>query len=178
MSANDLRFIGIALPGELERKLLALQKRLYEPGTMLKPLHPHITLLHPVSLLYIDQEKLLPKVQAIAKKLLPLRVTLSEFDHFENQTFHITINHHEHDLHHLQHELVSLLPNRVRVQHYSQPFRPHITICQSRTGELHHHSLYEQAKEQLNLSHPLEVTVNDVNLFEHTGPREYSVEKI
>jgi 2'-5' RNA ligase len=177
MSAN-IRFVGIALPARLSNDLANLQKRLYEPEAMLKPLVPHITLLHPVSLFYVNHEKLMPKIRKLSEELLPITITLTEFDHFDDQTFHIVVNHVESDLHHLYHEIVSLLPNKVRVRHYSRRFHPHITICQSRTGELHHHSLYEKAAKHFDLSNPLQVTIDEIHLFKLTGPREYSVEKI
>jgi 2'-5' RNA ligase len=175
MSAQ-LHFVGIALPGEVERRLLDLQKRLYEPSTMLKPIQPHITLLHPMSMLYVDAKKVLPKMRSVAKKFMPFNVTLYGFDHFDNRTFHVSVNHLEHELYKLQHELVSLLPHEVQAKHYSRPFQPHITICHSRTGELHHHSLYETSKKYLDLSKPMTVTINKLSLFKHVGPRKY-VEK-
>jgi 2'-5' RNA ligase len=175
MSAS-LNFVGIALPGEIEQRLLDLQKRLYEPGTMLEPIQPHITLLHPMSMLYVDTKKILPKMRKVAKMFLPLNVTLYGFDHLDNHTFHVSVNHLEHDLYKLQHELVSLMPREVQARYYSHPFQPHITICHSRTGELHHHSLYKTSKKYLDLSKPITVSINKLSLFKHIGPRKY-VEK-
>lgn len=176
MHTNELHFVGIALPGEIERRLLDLQKRLYDPATMLKPIHPHVTLLHPMSMLYADHQELLPQIRSRAQKFLPLSLTLHGFDHFDNRSFHIAVGRLGHDLHKLQSELVRLLPRSVQTQHYSRPFKPHVTICHSRTGELRHHSLHQAANQHLDVSLPLTVTVHKLSLFQHIGPREY-VEK-
>ncbi|HET6622325.1 MAG TPA: hypothetical protein VFG56_00120, partial [Candidatus Saccharimonadales bacterium] len=76
---QEVYFIGITLPTDLDRQVAKLKNRLYQADTeLLQPVLPHVTLLHPPSLSGILPSELIPKVRQVAERYLPLTVALND----------------------------------------------------------------------------------------------------
>jgi hypothetical protein len=80
---QEVYFIGIAMPPELDQQIADLKWRLFETNeAALKPLLPHVTLLNPPSLRGIMPSELIPKVREIATRYLPLTISLEDVGMF------------------------------------------------------------------------------------------------
>lgn len=173
---QPIYFIGIALPPELDRQISQLKWELYEQDkSLLKPLLPHVTLLHPPSLKGIMPEELLPRIHEITEKYLPLTLACQEVEFFGNNVSFIAIQ--SKDLISLQSQLVKLLPEEARALHYKRPYTPHITLAQAYEPHgLDIQRIKTDVSPRLRL--PRQFTVYSVSSFKRILPREYRAEQI
>jgi 2'-5' RNA ligase len=173
---QDIYFIGIGLPLDLEQQISQLQWQLYKLNkAMLRPLVPHVTLLNPPSLRGIMPSELLPRVRAIAKRYLPLTIALENVDFFGETVCFITVQSHQLDS--LQSQLVKLLPLPAQEQHYRRPYRSHITLVQIyEPKKLNKQNILDTVDEKLIL--PQQFRVESVTYFKRILPREYGAEDI
>jgi len=164
-------FIGIALPVALDKQVSDIMWNLYEHDkSLLKPLLPHVTLLHPPSLKGIMPEELLPQIQEIAQKYLPLTIACQEIGFFEKNVCFIRVQ--SQSLYSLQAQLVKLLPLEAQELHYKRPYMPHITLAQAyEPHELDTDALLREIPVKLNL--PQQFTVDTVSYFKRILPRQY-----
>lgn len=164
-------FIGIALPEALDQQISKIQWELRDHDkSILKPLLPHVTLLHPPSLRGIMPDDLIPKVQEIAEKYLPLTLALEEVDSFNKYICYIRVQ--SQGLYSLQSQLVKLLPPEAQAVHYKQPYLPHITLAQAyEPHKLDIDKLKEELPKKIDL--PQQFTVDTVSYFKRILPREY-----
>lgn len=173
---QDVYFIGIALPEPLNRQIAELKwelKNRYQH--LLKPVLPHVTLLHPPSLQGIMPSELVPKVREVAKKYLPLTIALQEIDFFDGTVCYIQAQ--SRGLDSLQSQLVKLLPPEAQRMHYKRAYVPHVTLAQIyEPGKLARTDLRRTIKERFEL--PLQFTVSEVTCFTRIMPREYRPESI
>lgn len=173
--ARDIYFIGIALPPDLNDRITQLQKQLYTDRSMLRPLIPHVTLLHPPSLHGIRPHELVPKIREAAKLYLPLNIELTKVDHFNQKTVFIDVE--SHNLRALQQRLLKLLPEEVQKAHYARPYRPHITLIQIHLPkQLNVDDIDLKLTKSLSL--PMQCEIKEVSCFRWIRPRDYSVEAI
>jgi 2'-5' RNA ligase len=173
---QTIYFIGIALPDELNQQIASLKWELYNhDDAMLKPLLPHVTLLHPPALKGIMPEELIPQVQEAAERYVPFTVTLTEIGFFGKNVCYLQAE--AHSLHSLQLRLVRLLPPDVQALHYKQPYLPHVTLAQIYEPlTLNTEKLKLEISRHLTL--PLSFQVDSVTCFKRILPREYYPETI
>jgi 2'-5' RNA ligase len=169
-------FIGIALPEALDRQISDIMWNLYEHDkSLLKPLLPHVTLLHPPSLKGIMPEELLPKIQAVAEKYLPLTIACQEIGFFGKNVAFIRVQ--SQGLYSLQAQLVKLLPPEAWELHYKRPYMPHITLAQAyEPHELDTDALLRELPKKLDL--PKQFSVDSVSYFKRILPRQYRAKSI
>lgn len=173
---QNVYFIGIALPPSLDTRLADLKWRLYDKkGRMLKPVLPHVTLLHPPSLQGIMPDELIPRVREAAERYLPLTLELSGVAFFGKQVCYLNVE--SLPLHSLQAQLVNLLPPEARSLHYARPYLPHITVAQKyEPNYLDTTDVQKEVEAAITL--PLRVTVRSVACFTRILPRVYKPETI
>lgn len=169
-------FIGIALPHALDARIAELKWRLYDKkARMLKPILPHVTLLHPPSLTGIMPEELIPEVQKVAKRYLPLTIELSQVGFFGRQVCYLKAE--SLSLHSLQAQLVQILPPEARELHYKRPYLPHITVAQKyEPNTLDIDDTCKEVAAAIRL--PQRFTVDSVACFTRILPRVYKPEVI
>ena len=171
---QSVYFIGISLPPELDKQISDLKWRLHDTNKhFLKPILPHVTLLHPPSLRGIMPEDLMPKIHEIAERYLPMTLSLEEVGSFGGSVCYIRVQ--SLALVSLQAQLVRLLPPIAQALHYKREYQPHITIAQ----------VYEPRKLDIevvakdihaHIKLPQQITIDSVSCFMRILPREYRVE--
>ena len=173
---QPIYFIGIALPVTLDRQVSEIQWELRDHDKhLLKPLLPHVTLLHPPSLKGIMPEELLPRIHEVAERYLPLTLALEEIDSFGKHVCFIRVQ--SQSLISLQSQLVKLLPSEAQELHYKRPYTPHITLAQAyQPHELDVTKLKKELSVRLEL--PRQFTVDSLAYFKRILPREYRAEPI
>lgn len=169
-------FIGITLPPELDKQISDLQWLLHERDkSTLKPLLPHVTLLHPPSLKGIMPDELLPKVHKVAERYMPLAMACESIGFFGHHIGYIRAQ--SHSLYSLQTQLVKLLPPMAQVMHYRRQYLPHITLVQAYQP----HTLDIEKLQKIigeNLTLPMQFTVSSVTCFRRILPRQYRAQPI
>lgn len=173
---QEVYFIGISLPADFDRQISQLQWQLHglDKG-MLKPIMPHITLLHPPSLQDITPDELLPRVHEVAARYLPLTIALQDIGFFGGRVCYIAAQ--SLQLESLQSQLIRLLPSEARELHYKRPYLPHITLAQIyQPKTLDKEKLREVVGDELGL--PRQFRVEHVDYFRRILPREYRAETI
>lgn len=170
---QPIYFIGIALPDELNREVSSVKWQLYDlDKAMLKPLLPHVTLLHPPSLKGIMPSELIPRVKQVAAKYLPLTIGLEDIGFFGDRVGYIRAN--SFKLVELQSHLVKLLPKEAQDQHYKRDYLPHVTMAQIYDPKKLDKGLITQMiRDGVKL--PQQFTVNNVACFQRVLPREYKI---
>lgn len=169
-------FIGIALPDSLNRQIAELKTELHASNDhFLKPLLPHVTLLHPPALRGVMPEDIIPKVHEAAERYLPFTITLDEIGFFGKNVCYIKAE--SHSLYSLQARLVRLLPPEAQATHYKRPYLPHVTIAQVYEP---HMLDTRQIEEIINKKIKLPITfqVDSVTYFKRILPREYELATI
>jgi 2'-5' RNA ligase len=178
MNMNTHRyFIGIALPEAISETLSQFQKSHYMLRSMMKPLIPHITLLHPDVLMTISPIFMLPVTKDIGRDFLPMNITLGKINTFNDRVLHIEIESTE--VTSIQQQLVDALPGKLKSQYYvGRNFTPHITILQAK----HKLKIPEQTVNAcIDSLQPIiqeSFQVNELSQFIWNNPREYSVKSI
>lgn len=173
---QSIYFIGIALPPDLDRQIAELKWRLYnqQPHT-LKPVLPHVTLLHPPSLQGILPSQLIPRIHEIAERYLPMRITLTQIGFFGSRICYVEAE--SFSLHSLQSHLMRLLPPEAQAIHYKHDFLPHVTLAQTYDpATLNRTAVVNEIHNSLDL--PITFTVDSVTHFTRIKPRVYTTEAI
>lgn len=173
---QSVYFIGIALPSSVRRQVADLRWHLYQkdPG-LLRPVLPHITLLHPLSLDGILPSQLLPQIRTIAKRYLPMTIELNRVDFFGQEVCYLAAD--SFKLYSLRHHLVRLLPPDVRKTHYRRHYLPHVTLAQIyNPAVLDKKELSNEIHGSLKL--PIRFTVTSVASFTRILPRAYRANAI
>lgn len=171
-SEQEIYFIGIALPEPLNTEISKLQWRLYDNNNpnMLKPLLPHVTLLHPPALRGTLPSELIPEVQKGAKPYLPLNIELSQIKFFSEQT--CTLQAESFGLHSLYEKLIPNLPFAVQAAQLKRNFSPHVTLAQIKQPEkLDREKMCKEINSTLTL--PLRFEVTSLTYFKRILPRVY-----
>lgn len=164
-------FIGINLPEKLSEQLFSFKWDTHRDiSHSLKPLVPHITLLHPSSLSSISKQDILPKIQAAAVSFLPFNLTLDAFGSFSTTVFYISVRSPE--LEALQEKLVTLLPPNSQEIYNKQGYQPHVTLVQTKPPHsLDLNDLHQRADQIIGL--PLTFSINSISCFTQQAPRDY-----
>jgi 2'-5' RNA ligase len=173
---QSIYFIGISLPPDLDRQIAELKWRLHDSQPhMLKPVLPHVTLLHPPSLQGILPSQLIPRIHEIAKRYLPMRITLSRIGFFGPRICYIEAE--SFSLYSLQSQLMRLLPPEAQAIHYKHDFLPHVTLAQTyEPATLNRTAVTNEISASLEL--PITFTVDSVTRFTRIKPRVYTPESI
>lgn len=168
---QPIYFIGISLPPALNKAVSDLQWELRERDPrLLKPILPHVTLLHPPSLTGIMPEDVLPQIHDITERYLPLTLSLEEFGTFGSSVCFIRVQ--SLALVSLQSQLVKLLPPAAQELHYRREYHPHITIAQvHEPGHLNTVSIEDLVAARIKM--PQQITIESVSCFMRILPREY-----
>ena len=169
-------FIGISLPDTLNEQIYSLKRYMQnEIDHALKPLVPHITLLHPSSLRTVSPDILLPDIRNMAIPYLPLYVTLDLIEDFGREVLYIRALSPE--LEELQAKLVRLLPSASQEIYHQRGFIPHVTLAQVRKPySLDIEALRNHASQEISL--PTQFTADTISYFTQTAPREYQAHHI
>lgn len=176
MATTASYFIGLALPADLSRHVAEYKMNLHTSvKDVIKPLIPHITLLHPPSLKDVPQQELVPKIQEVAASHLPLTITLESIGAFDSAVLYVRADSAE--LAALQAELAHLLPPAAQSIYHERGFIPHVTLAQVRPPHaLDIETLSVLAAKEFTL--PYEFTASAISCFTRTGPREYRAEPV
>jgi 2'-5' RNA ligase len=169
-------FIGITLPAALGRQISELQWCLFdEEAHLIKPVLPHVTLLHPPSLEGILPSQLLPRIHEIASRYLPMTIQLRSINFFGTRVCFLEAE--SLKLHSLQMRLVHTLPPAAQTLHYKRPYHPHVTLAQAYNPHaLRRPALLKAISSAISL--PLTFTVDSVACFTRIKPRIYHTENI
>ncbi len=169
-------FIGVALPPELSEQLFSFKWQLHDDiNHSLKPLVPHITLLHPSSLRDSSPSEILPEIRKMAGPHLPLTFSLETVETFDREVLYIKI--YSPELETLQSQLVSLLPAAAQQPYQQNKYLPHITLAQVHSPHtLDIESLRRRAHQEITLPH--QITITSLSCFIQTHPREYRAKAI
>lgn len=173
-AARPAYFIGISLPTELNSLINTLKSTIHDNDTStLKPLVPHITLLHPPSLRDMPIETLRQGIQSLSKQIKPFAITLDSIGFFEREVCYLHAQ--SSDLNALQSMLVQLLPLTSQSTHYDRPYTAHVTIAQ----KYHDPQIDTGATTTLvesNIPLPITFTVDSIDVFIRTGKRTYVID--
>ena len=171
---QPIYFIGISLQPELDKAVSDIKWDLYgKNGHLLKPLLPHVTLLHPPSLKGVMPEELLPRIHEIAERYLPMTLSLEEVGSFGGSVCFIRVQ--SLALISLQAQLVKLLPPKAQELHYKREYQPHITIAQVyEPRKLPIEAIARDVQGRIKL--PQQITIDSVSCFMRILPREYRVQ--
>lgn len=173
---QPIYFIGIALSPQLDKLISDLKWELYGDNKhYLKPILPHVTLLHPPSLRGIMPDELIPRVRDIAERYVPFTIACQEIGFFGESVALIRCQ--SQSLISLQSQLVKLLPAEAQAIHYKRQYEPHITLAQAyEPYKLNVDNIKELAPKRLKL--PQQFTVGSVSCFMRILPREYRAESL
>lgn len=173
---QDVYFIGIALPDDVSRLLADLQWHLSSDNPhALKPVVPHVTLLHPPSLTGIMPSELLPIIHDVAERYLPISIQLDRIGFFGDRVCYLEAE--SFKLYSLQDQLVRLLPPEAQSTHYKRPYMPHITLTQVYDPmKLDKRAMRDRISESLPL--PIRFTIDSVACFRRIVPRVYESREI
>lgn len=168
---QDVYFIGVALPPDLNRRVAKLKWQLYQQDpAMLPPVLPHVTLLHPPSLQGTMPSELIPQIRRIAKRYLPLTIALTDIGFFDGTVCFVQAQ--SLGLFSLQAQLVKLLPPAVQATHYARAYTPHVTLAQIyEPKKLNTTQLRAVIDTSFHL--PLQFEVSSVTHFKRILPRVY-----
>lgn len=174
LSENEQKiyFIGIALPEPLNDQVSRLMWKLYDENNpqMLKPLLPHVTLLHPPTLRGTLPEELIPKVQEATRPYLPLNIELGKIRYFNEHVCSLQAE--SLSLHSLYQKLIPALPFEVQAEQLKRDFAPHVTLVQVK----HPYKLDKKRIEneiEKSLTFPIRFEVNSLTCFRRILPRTY-----
>lgn len=167
----NLFFIGIKLPDKTNEQISKFKWEIHQAyrGT-LRPLIPHITLLHPQSLAASDPKDLIQEIKSLAPRHLPMTVTLDFVDNFGGKAFFLSANSPE--LIDLQSHLRMLLPPDSQQVYETWGFTPHVTLVQAQEKHLFtNEKIIKSLGSHITL--PITFSVTSISLFTRIGEREY-----
>lgn len=172
-------FIGLMLPADIHHEIVQAQHDLFDERAVIRPIVPHITLLHPPAVERLQPEELAARIREIAAGILPLRLTLEGFGTFRQHSVHLRVQQ-QPQLMELHRKLVSLLPEESRQTHYpdGSTFTPHVTLAQAKRGRHLPPDLLGEYTALLEHLVPYTFQVEQITLFRWTAPREYTLEAI
>ena len=170
-------FIGLTLPTDLSAIISDVQNKSISSHLLMKPIQPHITLLDPNTLMDVSPMYLIPKVKELATQYLPLNITLSEIESFENRVLYIAADSPE--LIKFQAALSALLPDKVQASHLvGRSFTPHVTLAQAKPRQKLVGNLEQSFQHKLAGFLPATFTANHISKFTWQAPRTYNVSDI
>lgn len=174
---QPIYFIGVALPEPLNAQVSKLMWELYDKDNprMLKPLLPHVTLLHPPALRGTMPEDLIPEVQKAAAPYLPLNIELAGINFYGDQVCALQAE--SLSLHSLYQKLIPTLPFEVQAAQLKRGFSPHVTLTQIKHPQTLDRGKTAGTTEQA-ISLPIRFEVTSLTCFKRILPRTYRPETI
>jgi 2'-5' RNA ligase len=171
-------FIGITPPKDVARVISSVQYSLYDEKLLLKPLVPHITIIHPNALERISPLWLLPKLKSVQAAIMPTSIKLGSISVFHTSNLHIKVE--STSLNELYEQCLNLLPKDVIATHFvgKRKFDPHITLAQAKPKQELSPKYIELYRQQLKPIIGTQFTVNNLTKFEHSAPRHYQIKHI
>jgi 2'-5' RNA ligase len=177
MMHTNRYFIGLTLPENITRLLEITRHKVFMPQTMLSPLQPHITLLHPNALMQSPPEDLLPKIRAAVQPFLPVTLTLTSLKWFDRRVIYLAVD--CPDLAVLQSALVAQLPSEPQAKFYaSRTFTPHVTLSQAKPYQKLPEDLLDIYSKDLQNYLPYTSTISALTVFRWQSPRRYKISPI
>lgn len=165
-------FIGVLLPAELSATITELQRNLVDEQTMLKPLIPHITLIHPNPLIELSPLYFAPIAKLAAQHLLPCKVNLQRVSIFNKNVLHIAVESPE--LEKIHNKIVSVLPHHIKAQYFvGREFKPHVTLAQARGRNELTKEFVKDFTEKINPILPARFMAEKLTRYEWQGTRTY-----
>ena len=171
-------FIGVTLPDELSDAISSVQHQLRRnDNTLLEPLVPHITLLHPNPLMELSPLYFAPIAKQATDTLLPCDITLTAASTFRSDVLYISVE--SPQLDQIYNALVEALPHAVQSAYFvGKEFVPHITIAQAKSGHTLRENAFQIAEQQLRGLLPTTFITNELTRFESNASRSYSAKKL
>lgn len=172
-------FIGLALPSDVHDAITRAQRELLDERFAIRPIVPHITLLHPPAVERLEPEQLAARVRETVADLLPMPVTLEGFGTFGKHSMHIRVQQQPH-LMELHRRLVALLPEESRQTHYpdGSTYTPHVTLAQAKRGSKLPADLLGEYSAELEHLLPCTFQAEHITLYRWVAPRQYALETI
>ncbi|MFO0882213.1 MAG: 2'-5' RNA ligase family protein [Candidatus Saccharimonadales bacterium] len=171
-------FIGVTLPDELSDAISGVQQQLKQNDvTLLEPIVPHITLLHPNPLMELSPLYFAPIAKQATDTLLPCDIQLTATSTFRSDVLYISVE--SPQLHKIYNALVEALPHAVQSSYFvGKEFVPHITIAQAKSGCTLNQNSVQIAEQQLRGLLPASFIASELTRFESNASRSYSVKKL
>jgi 2'-5' RNA ligase len=177
MMHTNRYFIGLTLPENITRLLEITRHKVFMPQTMLSPLQPHITLLHPNALMQSPPEDLLPKIRAAVQPFLPVKLTLTSLGWFDRRVIYLAVDCPA--LAQLQSILVAQLPEKIQAKFYdNREFTSHVTLSQAKPYQKLPEDLLDIYSRDLQKYLPSTCTISTLTLFRWQSPRHYKISPI
>lgn len=174
---NPRYFIGILLPDDLRHMIAGVQHELFQPGNVMQPLKPHITLLHPDELSTLHPLHFVPKIKEVADQLLPVKIKLDKVSMFDKRVLYLNVL--APDLTKLHQYLATLLPEDVLAQyHVSRPFHPHVTLAQAKPNQDLSPELVTEFCSRIEPLLPQTFSAQNLTEFRWLRPRVYKINDI
>lgn len=143
----------------------------------MKPLVPHITLLHPNILMTVSPMYLLPLVKEAAAEFLPLSIELTGTAMFDSRVLYAAVK--SPGLLKLQKRLVELLPDDVRARYMvGREFTPHVTLLQAKPLQSLDSELVAGFKTRIKTHLPASFKAQTLTSFTQQHARSYRVAAI
>lgn len=169
-------FIGIALPVPIAEAITTIQSEVNPETTLIAPLQPHITVMHPDALSAVSPLYFEPITKEVAADFLPLQIELKDFGIFNNSTLYIAAE--SVALCALQTALVARLPKHVQAEYFiGKTYKPHITLAQVR-GKTLEPEVIEAYKQKLAYLLPTTFEVQALTKYSRLAPRQYKTKTI
>jgi len=162
-----------------QAKLISdIQNNLYDEKLLLKPLVPHITIVHPNSLATVSPLWILPKINNATSHLLPININIDGLGSFSKYNLHLKVS--SPQLNEIHHSIISLLPPNIYAANYigKNQFVPHITIAQCKPMQQLSPKYINAYSQELKSLIGTQFNVKQLTKFEHTAPRQYQVKII
>jgi 2'-5' RNA ligase len=171
---NPRYFIGILLPDEMRNEVGKIQHELLQPGKIMEPLKPHITLLHPNMVMNISPMYLVPKIKELTNQILPISINLTHTGMFDMRVLHIVVDSPE--ITDLYSKLTSLLPEETLASYsVGRSFAPHVTVAQTKPKQTLSDEQIYQYQKRIDPLLPYVFQVNKLTIFKWIRPRVYKV---
>lgn len=170
-------FIGALLPPNISKAITTVQHQLIDESTMLPPLVPHITLMHPNPLMELSPLYFAPLAKNVALELLPCEIKLGNIGTFNNNVLYISVESPE--LTQMHNQLVDLLPSKIQAQYFvGRNFVPHVTLAQTKNLNTFKPERTEQFKQAIEPLLPTSFTLHKLTRCEWQSPRSYTAKDL
>lgn len=169
---NPRYFIGVSLPDDITSKIQDVQGALLGKESVMEPLIPHITLLHPNILMTLSPLYFIPKVSHATQTFLPFNVELTGIAQFDTRVLYIAVK--SPRLTKLQRSLVELLPDDIQARYMAgRHYTPHVTLAQAKPLQKLDPDLVALFEKELQSLLQTKFDVKSLAQFKSHGPRRY-----
>jgi 2'-5' RNA ligase len=169
-------FIGVELPDSVTKVITRVQEEINPETSVIAPLQPHITVMHPDALSEVSPLYFEPITKEVASDYVPFEVTLHDFGIFNDSILYVAAE--SVALNALQAALVARLPERVQAEYFvGKNYKSHVTIAQVRGVKLSP-EIIAAYKEKLAHLLPTTFEVEALTKYTRIAPRQYKTKTI